>query len=138
MIVGDAPLKAEAVKQRLLHHPPLAHHRPNLLRPGEGKAKPHWQVHGGRPRAIVAVRSIRPGRRRVVLIAREEKGNPLSSSYLACFFLAGPFAWRPPSICFIAVTLPPIESKSAMSWLQSNPLGAFPMALVSESWLTTV
>jgi hypothetical protein len=31
VIVGDVPLEAEAVKQRLLHHPPLAHHRPNLL-----------------------------------------------------------------------------------------------------------
>jgi hypothetical protein len=25
------PLEAEAVKQRLLHHAPLSHHRPNLL-----------------------------------------------------------------------------------------------------------
>src|ERR1700735_627635 len=33
VIVGDMPLKAEAVEQRLLHHPPLAHHRPNLPRP---------------------------------------------------------------------------------------------------------
>ena len=31
--VGDMPLKAEAVEQRLLHHPPFAHHRPNLPRP---------------------------------------------------------------------------------------------------------
>jgi hypothetical protein len=30
VIVGDMPLKAEAVEQRLLHHPPLAHHPPNL------------------------------------------------------------------------------------------------------------
>ena len=29
MIVGDMTLEAEAVEQRLLHHPPLAHHRPN-------------------------------------------------------------------------------------------------------------
>src|SRR5271166_5005309 len=29
------PLEAEAVEQRLLHHPPLAHHRPNLLLPKE-------------------------------------------------------------------------------------------------------
>jgi hypothetical protein len=35
VIVRDAPLKAEAVEQRLLHHPPLAHHRPNLLHPTE-------------------------------------------------------------------------------------------------------
>ena len=35
MILGDTPLKAEAVEQGLLHHPPLAHHRPNLLRPAE-------------------------------------------------------------------------------------------------------
>jgi hypothetical protein len=27
--VRDMPLKAEAVEQRLLHHPPLAHHRQN-------------------------------------------------------------------------------------------------------------
>jgi hypothetical protein len=32
VIVGDMPLKAEAVEQRLLHHPPFAHHRPNLPR----------------------------------------------------------------------------------------------------------
>jgi hypothetical protein len=36
VIVGDVPLEAEAVEQRLLHHPPLAHHRPNLLRSAEG------------------------------------------------------------------------------------------------------
>ena len=29
VIVRDVPLEAEAVKQRLLHHPPLAHHREN-------------------------------------------------------------------------------------------------------------
>jgi hypothetical protein len=33
--VRDMPLKAEAVQQRLLHHPPFAHHRPNLLHPTE-------------------------------------------------------------------------------------------------------
>jgi hypothetical protein len=27
VIVRDMPLEAEAVEQRLLHHPPLAHHR---------------------------------------------------------------------------------------------------------------
>ena len=31
VIVRDAPLQTEAVEQRLLHHPPFAHHRPNLL-----------------------------------------------------------------------------------------------------------
>ena len=35
MIVRDMPLKAEAVEQRLLHHPPLAHHRPNLPHPAK-------------------------------------------------------------------------------------------------------
>jgi hypothetical protein len=35
VIVGDMPLEAEAVEQRLLHHPPLAHYRPNLLHPAE-------------------------------------------------------------------------------------------------------
>jgi hypothetical protein len=35
VIVGDVALEAEAVKQRLLHHLRLAHHRPNLLRPAE-------------------------------------------------------------------------------------------------------
>src|SRR5580658_10096839 len=34
VIVRDTPLQTEAVKQRLLHHPPFAHHRPNLLPPG--------------------------------------------------------------------------------------------------------
>jgi len=32
------PFEAEAVEQRLLHHPPLAHHRPNLLRTGRDQA----------------------------------------------------------------------------------------------------
>ena len=32
--------RAEALKQRLRHHPPLAHQRPNLLRPGEGNQRP--------------------------------------------------------------------------------------------------
>jgi hypothetical protein len=33
VIVGDMPLKTEAVEQRLLHHAPLVHHRPNLMHP---------------------------------------------------------------------------------------------------------
>src|SRR5271157_5750996 len=33
MIVRDMPLESEALEQRLLHHPPRAHHRPNLLNP---------------------------------------------------------------------------------------------------------
>jgi hypothetical protein len=40
MIVGHMPLKAKAVKQRLLHHPPLAHHRPNLLIQTEENQRP--------------------------------------------------------------------------------------------------
>jgi hypothetical protein len=39
MTVGDVPLQAEAIEQRLLHHPPLAHHRPNLLSQGEGNQR---------------------------------------------------------------------------------------------------
>jgi hypothetical protein len=35
VIVRDVPLQAEAVEQRLLHHRPFAHHRPNLLSPRE-------------------------------------------------------------------------------------------------------
>ena len=31
------PLKAEAVEPRLLHLRPLAHHRPNLLRPSDSE-----------------------------------------------------------------------------------------------------
>jgi hypothetical protein len=31
VIVRNMPLEAEAVEQRLLHHPPFAHRRPNLL-----------------------------------------------------------------------------------------------------------
>ena len=31
----DVPLKAEALEQHLLHHPPFAHHRPNLPHPTE-------------------------------------------------------------------------------------------------------
>src|SRR5271154_1548702 len=38
--VRDMPLKAEAVEQRLLHHPPFAHHRPNLLHPEEENQRP--------------------------------------------------------------------------------------------------
>jgi hypothetical protein len=33
--------------------------------------------------------------------------------------------------------LPPIESKSATSWLQSKPFGAFWLALAMPSWLMT-
>jgi hypothetical protein len=40
VIVRDPPLQTEAVKQRLLHHPPLAHHRPNLLHPAEENQRP--------------------------------------------------------------------------------------------------
>jgi hypothetical protein len=40
MIIGNAPLQTEAVKQRLLHHPLFAHHRPNLPRPGEENQRP--------------------------------------------------------------------------------------------------
>src|ERR1700733_7677141 len=40
MIVRDMPLKVEAVEQRLLHHPPFAHHRPNLLHPAEENQRP--------------------------------------------------------------------------------------------------
>jgi hypothetical protein len=39
VIIGDAPLQTEAVEQRLLHHSPLAHHRPNLLRQAEGNQR---------------------------------------------------------------------------------------------------
>ena len=35
-------------------------------------------------------------------------------------------------------TFPPMESKSATNWLQSNPLGAFCVAFSRASWLTTV
>jgi hypothetical protein len=39
VIVRDMPLKAEAVKQRPLHRPPFAHHRPNLPWQGEGNQR---------------------------------------------------------------------------------------------------
>jgi hypothetical protein len=57
MIVRDMPLKAEAVEQRLLHHPPLAHHRPNLLRPGEEKSAP-----GARIKQSFSTQSVDPSR----------------------------------------------------------------------------
>jgi hypothetical protein len=38
--IRDMPLEAEAVEQCLLHHPPSAHHRPNLLHPAEEKSAP--------------------------------------------------------------------------------------------------
>src|ERR1700722_17570492 len=40
MIAGHIPREAEAVEQRLLHHPPLAHHRPNLLIRTEENQRP--------------------------------------------------------------------------------------------------
>src|ERR1700722_19406185 len=46
MVVGDMPLKTEAVKERLLHHPPLAHHRPNLLHSAEENQRPAPQSRG--------------------------------------------------------------------------------------------
>jgi hypothetical protein len=46
MIVRDMPLKAEAVEKRLLHHPPLAHHRPNLLHPAEENQRTAPQSSG--------------------------------------------------------------------------------------------
>ena len=40
MIVRDPPLQTEALEQRLLHHLPFAHHRPNLLHPAEENQRP--------------------------------------------------------------------------------------------------
>src|SRR4029077_3648934 len=37
VIARHVPFQAEAIKQRLLHHCPFAHHRPNLLSPGESE-----------------------------------------------------------------------------------------------------
>jgi hypothetical protein len=34
------PLQTGAVDERLLHHPPFADHRPNLLVSGEGNQRP--------------------------------------------------------------------------------------------------
>jgi hypothetical protein len=34
------PLQIEADHERLLHHPPFADHRPNLLFSGEGNQRP--------------------------------------------------------------------------------------------------
>ena len=39
MILRHMPLKTEAVEKRLLHYPPLAHHRSNLLHPAEGNQR---------------------------------------------------------------------------------------------------
>jgi hypothetical protein len=44
--VRDMPLKAEAVEQRLLHHPPFAHHLPNLLHPTEENQRTAPQSSG--------------------------------------------------------------------------------------------
>src|SRR6202046_127449 len=46
VIVGDMPLEAEAVEQRLLHHAPLAHHRPNLLIQTEENQRPAARSSG--------------------------------------------------------------------------------------------
>jgi hypothetical protein len=40
VIVRDVPVQTEAVEQRLLHHTPFAHHRPNLLHPAEENQRP--------------------------------------------------------------------------------------------------
>jgi hypothetical protein len=40
VIVLDVPLQTEAIEQRLLHHPPHTHHRPNLLHPAEENQRP--------------------------------------------------------------------------------------------------
>jgi hypothetical protein len=41
VIVGDMPLKAEAIEQRLLHHSPLAHHRRTSCTKEKGISAPH-------------------------------------------------------------------------------------------------
>src|ERR1700693_2479159 len=41
VIVGDMPLKAEAIEQRLLHHSPLAHHRRISCTQEKGISAPH-------------------------------------------------------------------------------------------------
>src|SRR5580698_10346100 len=46
VVVRNAPLQTEAVEQRLLHHPPFAHHRPNLLHPAEENQRPAPQSSG--------------------------------------------------------------------------------------------
>src|ERR1700722_5659295 len=47
LIVRDAPLQTEAVEQRLLHHPPLARHRPNLLHSAEENQRPAPPIRRG-------------------------------------------------------------------------------------------
>ena len=44
VIGGDMPFQAEAVEKLLLHRTPLAHHRPNLLCPGEVNQPPNAPV----------------------------------------------------------------------------------------------
>jgi hypothetical protein len=46
LIVRHVPLQAEAIEQRLLHHSPFAHHRPNLLHPAEENQRPAAQSSG--------------------------------------------------------------------------------------------
>jgi hypothetical protein len=46
VIVRDVPLEAEAIEQRLLHHPPFAHHRPNLLSQPQGNQRRTRQSSG--------------------------------------------------------------------------------------------
>jgi hypothetical protein len=38
------PLQTEAIEQRLLHHTPLAHHRPNLLQPSRRESAPDASI----------------------------------------------------------------------------------------------
>jgi transposase len=75
MIVGDMPLEAEAVEQRLLHHPPLAHHRPNL---------PILRRENQRPQALSSrvYGMARPSFRRRKLAGSSEGGMGMAISVL--------------------------------------------------------
>src|SRR6516225_1419564 len=69
------PLKAEAVEQRLLHHPPFAHHRPNLLCLGEGN-------QGPAPRSSRVYGMARPSLRRRKLAGSSEGGMGMDIAVL--------------------------------------------------------
>jgi hypothetical protein len=76
------PLQTEAVEQRLLHHPPFAHHRPNLLQPSRRESAPAPQSSGVFQRnSQIAVIRWRLGERAIRGQLRPIFGIALRSSF---------------------------------------------------------
>jgi len=63
---GDVPIETEAVKQRLLHQPPFAHHRSNLLHSSRRES-----AFGASFKPTFSTQSVDSGR-----LASEKTGGP--------------------------------------------------------------